>query len=56
MRHVLYMRTDMYVLQEYVLIGDLGRGEGCYSLNLEHPGYDRVPLDAVSAELLDAGA
>ena len=46
------MRRD-----EYVLIGDLGdtdsQAEGCaYSLSYEHPGYERVLLERVSAEML----
>mmetsp|Transcript_20390 Transcript_20390/g.68983 ORF Transcript_20390/g.68983 Transcript_20390/m.68983 type:complete len:287 (-) Transcript_20390:86-946(-) len=42
-------------VDEYVLIGDLGHGKGAYSLNGDHGGYERVLLEEVSAELLEAG-
>lgn len=43
---------------EYVLVGTLGSGEGCYrALNdLATPGYSRTLLRDVSAHLLDAHA
>ena len=46
-------------VDEYVLIGTLGSGTGCYvSLNDTAPdgGYSRHLLEDVSAELLDAHA
>lgn len=43
---------------EYVLVGTLGSGDGCYvALNdTKTPGYRRVLLEEVSAQLLDAHA
>jgi len=42
-------------VDEYVLVGDLGSGPLQYSLNREHGDYERVLLEEISAELLDAG-